>query len=491
MTSPETPANSFRRPQRARPLRRRDPRMLEDPAASSFSCAPPPPQVISYFNPLTNETLTHRTEVPVHEIGILFNYEIRHASDATWEETADEEGARAGGFLGRAEDYFAGLFGRDDDEGGGEEDGGVENEGGADGDENLLEVEERMASEIWKRLLDDKNMTWDWQEDCAGLAIEDDDTTQRLLSEEGTYREYANNNATDLDGELNIGIDLKDEGTNCESDNATDFDGELDINTDLEDASTNATELEGGGNEDILDTVDTLDTAGTMATFSGTKLLGLTYQPLDYVNIDGCIIPDSTCTSIRGQVSVAYAGMNEYGVVQTIIEQLRNGMDAGTFIPPGSPALNLEFQSAGGTSPSGGNGMIISLNTDRGTGRPEVEEEDALSRYGTLFVCLVGILGAGFLAATVVRYRKRKRRKLKEVNERSVEHSVDDYEAQLAMQESAERTDRESSQPDSPERECNRPRTPGAMQVELDVPRMDSPTDSHEVEVCLSGSNSF
>ena len=50
---------------------------------------------------------------------------------------------------------------------------------------------------------------------------------------------------------------------------------------------SNSTNLEGEevileGEGDILDTTDTM-----VSTFSGTKLLGLTYQPLDSVNPDG------------------------------------------------------------------------------------------------------------------------------------------------------------------------------------------------------------
>ena len=53
---------------------------------------------------------------------------------------------------------------------------------------------------------------------------------------------------------------------------------------------------------------------------------------------------------------------------------------------------------------------------------PEVEKVSDLIQYGTRFVCLVGILGAGFIASMYVRYRKRKRRKAKEATNDVVEY---------------------------------------------------------------------
>ena len=131
----------------------------------------------------------------------------------------------------------------------------------------------------------------------------------------------------------------------------------------------------------------------------------------------------------------------------------------------------------------GGNGQIIPMNTERGTDQPEEEEESNLSKYGTMFVCFVGILGVGFIAAMVVRYKKRQRR-VKGMDE-GVEYSEEDYEANLAMQEEVmDKTEAEgySSEPESF----------GIIdQVELDVPAVDSNADSNEVEMSLSGSKTF
>ena len=130
-------------------------------------------------------------------------------------------------------------------------------------------------------------------------------------------------------------------------------------------------------------------------------------------NLLGCAIKDPTCTSIRGQVNVAYSGTNEYGVVQTVISRLWEGMEAGTLIPPGSAALDLVFLGAGESVPVANAGQSISVSSARGTEQPIVVEEDEsyLSKYGTMFVCFVAILGAGTVAAMYVRYRKRQRRK--------------------------------------------------------------------------------
>lgn len=131
-------------------------------------------------------------------------------------------------------------------------------------------------------------------------------------------------------------------------------------------------------------------------------------------NMKGCTVPDPTCTSILGQVSVAYSGPNEYGIIQHVIEQIKLGMEDGSFIPPNSPALTLEFLKAGDAAPVSESGEVISLTTSRGMEVPgssrNNEEESYLSRYGVLFVCFVAVLGTGFIAAMVFRYKKRQRR---------------------------------------------------------------------------------
>ena len=208
-------------------------------------------------------------------------------------------------------------------------------------------------------------------------------------------------------------------------------------------------------------------------------------------------MPDTTCTAIRGQISIAYAGTNEFGVTQAVIAQLTSGMESGEFIPSGSPALALEFRSSGGTAPVSGGGAVIVTGAERNP-QPEEEESD-LSKYGILFVCLVAILGAGFGAAMYVRYKKRKR-KLKEANEGPIEITEDEFQNNLALQEEAMapgatdviKTETEGdgtprSDRDSPVVE----QLPIVEQVELGVSPGESGADENEVEISLSGSKNF
>jgi len=374
------------------------------------SCISPPPYNITYYNPSTNQSLSFEKFTEVHEIGILFNYEIRHATGVVWgNEDAESISGSLSKWADSAKDFFGGLFGRDGEEDVDDEEGGSHSEGvGSNGAANLLELENYMASEIWANTLQNEEMTWNEDNECMGLVIEEEQIN------------------------LNEPIMLEGEGDGNE------------------------------GEESMSDTPAETE----------TKLLGLMHQPLDYVSYNGCTIPDQTCTLINGQVSIAYAGNNEYGAVQTVISQLREGMEAGTFIPPGSPALNLEFQ---GADVVGGNNGIIQIKQGD-MNEPLEEDESNLSKYGTLFVCLVAVLGAGFIAAMVMRYRKRQRR----VNQIDLgfEHSFEDYEGQLAMQE--QETDKIDAEEDS-----IRADSPDMMrQVELELP----PADANEVEIRWSGS---
>lgn len=207
---------------------------------------------------------------------------------------------------------------------------------------------------------------------------------------------------------------------------------------------------------------------------------------------------------------MAYAGPNEYGVIQTVIEYLRDGMEKGEFIPKDSPALNVDFVRAGGTAPVSGGGKVIGIKQEK----PEepAEEESYLSRYGVLFVCLVAILGTGFIASMYVRYKKRQRR-IKAMNEEGFEMGEEDFEANLALREEEEdvtKTEAEgnSSRTESPAVgipvsdspvEDGSPDgvvidpTEGPIidQVELEVPPVDSGVESNEIEISLSASKSW
>jgi len=434
--------------------------------ASSHGCAAPPPQTLSYVNPETNETQTVDVEVRVNEIGLLFDYEIRHANGVSWE---DVEGSEGGGRTSSWTDKITGFFGRDNDD---EEEEEEDAEGAS-----LMELERVMASELWRGILADDGMLWsgsnDEEDECLGLVIQEDG--RRRLKRPQRRRQDAGGIAP-----------RKLEGGN--------EDGGEDVEYTDYDPYDNDGSMSYG--EPVAE--DVLEGANGDDAFTGTRLLGLTYQPLDFVNINGCTYPDKTCTSIRGQLSVAYAGTNEYGVIQSIVTRMQSGMEDGTFLSTDVPALNLEFLGSGGTfatTSGSGSGGIIQLNTARGTETNDEDAEDPLSKYGLAFVCLVGILGAGFIASMVVRYRKRKRR-AKQANEDPIEMSQEEYEASfMAIQrheeEEAAKTEGESgSMTDSPRQS---PREGGNIinQVELGVPPVGSGADSNEVEISLSGSKSW
>lgn len=233
------------------------------------SCAPPPPSVISYFNQKTNETLVYSTEVKVHEIGVLFDYEIRHASGVSWGEAKTKGSGK--GWVEKTTDFFGNLFGGGDDDKEGEDDGGDAGEDNDAHSEELLELEEYMASEIWGSVLEDGGMTWDG-ETCMGLIIEDDKRRhrrrgrRRLEGDSEEYYYYAADEAEQEDTVDGVEQDLLDV---------------VDAVDEVEDAV-----------DEVEDAVDEIPENGEAApivqeVFTGTKLLGLTYEPLDYVNFDG------------------------------------------------------------------------------------------------------------------------------------------------------------------------------------------------------------
>ena len=206
---------------------------------ATHSCAPPPPQNISYFNPQTNETLyLPATDVQVSEIGILFDYEIRHDPDVTWGDVTDNVEEDKGWF-DKAGDFFGNLFGGDDNDKEGddvvdrnnEEDTSTsESDEDVKGNENLQELDEFITDQVWKSMLESDGMTWDGDE-CMGLVIEDTMARRRQRRLQ-------------------------------------------DIVDDVDEA--------------VVDTVDeVVDDAPDTNEFSGTKLLGITWQPLDYVNPNG------------------------------------------------------------------------------------------------------------------------------------------------------------------------------------------------------------
>ena len=125
---------------------------------SAHGCAPPPPANQSHFNPLTNETMYFETDVDVYEIGVLFDYEIRHAKGVSWGGGTGDGGwgTTMGGWV-------------DGDEGG----GGDGDEADA-GEARLMELDDFMVARLWNDTLQDDRMTWNDDQECMGLLIVDE-----------------------------------------------------------------------------------------------------------------------------------------------------------------------------------------------------------------------------------------------------------------------------------------------------------------------------
>ena len=121
------------------------------------------------------------THHQVHEIAILYNYELRHASGVEW--TVIEEAEAKKGFFQTSKEkvgsFFENLFGSNEDDD--EEVESPQNDGVAN--EKLVELEIFMVNEMWKELLRDTAMGFEGDsgdEKCTGLAIQDDVLDRQL-----------------------------------------------------------------------------------------------------------------------------------------------------------------------------------------------------------------------------------------------------------------------------------------------------------------------
>lgn len=235
-------------------------RILDDiiSSASSYKCAPPSPQIISFFNSTSNKTSYMPLDVKVHEIGILFRYEITHPSDVSWEarteQVADDGDGEVEeeGLLEKAGNFFGGLFGGSDDDDEEAEEASVTSATNKD----LIELEKQMVYKVWSDFLKDERMAYKDNEGeiCAGLVVDDGNEKARVRQ----LQDF-------LDAEGNEDILIHDsEGNLIE------------------------------GEEEMTKAVESAKDAG-YSTFSGTKLLGLTYLPLDSVNANGAY---SSCLKI-------------------------------------------------------------------------------------------------------------------------------------------------------------------------------------------------
>ena len=317
-----------------------------------YSCIPPPSaKNESYYNTITNETLYVMTNVDVYEIGILFDYEIIHH---TTEDVSISGDISNGGLVEQGG-------------GGGWYDntknffGNLFGNGDNDDDDDENDEGENIKGKLEE--LEIYMISQFWKD-----ALLDDD-----------MRYDSRNNIQNCTG-LIIG----------RSDN------------------TSTTEIDEIGDEsNIYDDDDE------------TRLLGISYMPLDYVNLDGCAEQQQsisyTCTSIRGQVNVAYSGMNEYGVIQTVILRLWDGMEDGSFVPPLCQGRDVQLVFLGaGDVPVSNIGQSISIDSAsvlQAANKEDDGRSNNLSKYGLLLVCFVAVLGTGTFAAMYVRYKRRIRRK--------------------------------------------------------------------------------
>ena len=226
----------------------------------------------------------------------------------------------------------------------------------------------------------------------------------------------------------------------------------------------------------------------------------------------GCINPSDQCTSIHGKISATYSGTNEFGISNYIVNVLRTGMETGAFVSEGSPALMIEFVTLTDMSAGENSGIVVPIQTDRGTIwqiMQEADDENPISKYGKLFVGLLVVLSVGFIISSV--FKKRRRNKRKEALEAEVtddhnaiqtereeqisEQNMSPKEVDSGNEEVCEAKSETSGgwalfgnffgagEPqDAPEEKKKRPESPVLDQVELDVPK----SDSDEVEITLS-----
>lgn len=259
-----------------------------------------------------------------------------------------------------------------------------------------------------------------------------------------------------------------------------------------------------------------------------TKLLGLTVYPVDEVNPDGCINKSDQCTAIHGKISATYSGTNEFGVSNYIINLLSSGMETGAFVSEGGPALMIEFRTASDMSAGENSGVVVPIQTDRGTiwqVMQEADEQSPISKYGKLFVGLLVVLSVGFIMASVFKKKKSNRRKERAAADVAEDHGsnhlalreeqITEREESLPMKEVVSEDEEEQSgvagepeegksvasgwtewfgglftkeepQGQGASKEKERSSTPESVidQIQLDVPK----SDSDEVEVSLGSS---
>jgi len=348
--------------------------------SSSYACADPLPQLVTYTNSITNETKTESIPAKINSLQVVFDYSIFHTDDSSFgaEEAEEESKGMLESISDTISDTVNNLFNGDEED--------------KEGKANLVALEKCMVDNIWKAMLADEKMTWveGDESQCAGLMI--DEVSRRSMQDgsntlvEIQQDEPIVTDSTGVDQAQPLVID----------DAAMDQTQPLIV----DDADVNQTEV------DVIDTPDTEDFNPIATAFTGTKLMSMDSLPLDIINTAGCTGGISSCTSVRGVISASYIGTNENAVSESIARMIQDGMTSGSMLCEGSPAKKLEFDAFVGTNAKGGHGALI-LDTDRGMTAPQQESSD-LTRYGILFVVFVALLSVGVIFAVLYRRKKKK-----------------------------------------------------------------------------------
>ena len=201
-------------------------------------------------------------------------------------------------------------------------------------------------------------------------------------------------------------------------------------------------------------------------------------------------------------------------------------METGAYLSEGSPALMLEFVTMSDMSAGDQSGIVMPIQTDRGTIwqiMQEADDDNPISKYGKLFVGLLVVLSVGFIISSVFKRRRKNNKKdaqddsevtednlnanqtvreeqISEDSQPAMEEDTSDKEEQREVVEETQPVPEKSGwamfsnffagkeepqsvdAPDSEEKVNERPSSPVLDQVELDVPK----NDSDEVEISLS-----
>ena len=151
--------NAMSMPQQHYPIHSINRRLQE----SSFGCPPPDPIQFPIRNATENTTTYLDIPQEVHNVEIIFNYEIRHFSNIKWDRYSDEsdgseeESDSGGGWFSK---LFGGRMLSSDTEAG-------------NGTSTILEeLESVMVASIWKTALQDPSMEFNsGTDECKGLVV--------------------------------------------------------------------------------------------------------------------------------------------------------------------------------------------------------------------------------------------------------------------------------------------------------------------------------